>query len=353
MNVKVILFAGAAVLALAACSKNEVVETNDHAIGFSNYIPKTVTGRADATFVNGNDLVSGQKFVVYGYNQKADDFSTTLKPTFMPGVEVTYKGGNTLETAGSNEYSPTRYWPKDEANNKLAFYAYYPKENGGEITPNVTAGLGTYNVKVPADPASQSDFLVSDLKVDQVYSKTTDKKGVVELLFRHQLAKIIFRVKTDETDEHSSITLNSLTIKNVLSEGTLTPSYSAEGGSATAWSGQSAPVDLDVVSSDALLSSTPVGSSDSTSYFILLPQKLADNLTADFVFTISTEGTEPIVNKASIKLNDLRDADGNLIDEWHKNNYIVYTFTIGLQPIKFAATVSAWDTEKDGNVVVL
>ena len=42
MNVKVILFAGAAVLALAACSKNEVVETNDHAIGFSNYAPKVV-----------------------------------------------------------------------------------------------------------------------------------------------------------------------------------------------------------------------------------------------------------------------------------------------------------------------
>ena len=153
MNVKVILFAGAAVLALAACSKNEVVETNDHAIGFSNYAPKVVDGRADSTFVNGNNLVSGQKFVVYGYNQKAADFSTTLNPTFMPGVEVTYKGGNTLETAGSNTYSPTRYWPKDEANNKLAFYAYYPVST--HVVPTVTEGLGSYAVTVDTDPSKK------------------------------------------------------------------------------------------------------------------------------------------------------------------------------------------------------
>lgn len=339
--------AAAAVLVLGACTHNEVTTSGEHEFSFTTYAPKALA-RADASYVGGATLVKGQNFVVYGYNQKAGVFSETLAPNFINGMPVLYNGGNTVDNAGLNTYSPKRYWPYDEANNKLAFYAYYPKENGGEITPNVTAGLGTYSVKVPADPASQSDFLVSDLKVDQVYSKTTDKKGVVELLFRHQLAKIIFRVKTDETDEHSSITLNSLTIKNVLSEGTLTPSYSAEGGSATAWSGQSAPVDLDVVSSDALLSSTPVGSSDSTSYFILLPQKLADNLTADFVFTISTEGTEPIVNKASIKLNELRDADGNLIDEWHKNNFIVYTFSISLgHEIKFAATSIPWDEEKD------
>ena len=97
-----------------------------------------------------------------------------------------------------------------------------------------------------------------------------------------------------------------------------------------------------------MLTSSAVGSIDTTSYFILLPQTLADNLTADFVFTISSEGTEPIVNKASIKLNELKDADGNVIDEWHKNNFIVYTFSISLgHEIKFAATSIPWDEEKD------
>ena len=346
MNVKVILFAGAAVLALAACSKNEVVETNDHAIGFSNYIPKTVTGRADATFVNGNDLVSGQEFVVYGYNQKAADFSKTLNPTFMPGVEVTYKGGNTLATAGNNTYSPTRYWPKDEANNKLAFYAYYPVST--YVVPTVTAGLGSYAVTVDTNPSKNVDFLVADLVKDQAYSKT-DNTGAVMLNFKHQLAKVQFLVNTNVTDENTKVTLNSLTVKDVKATGTLTPAYGTE--FSTAWSGLAVPKDFTVYSSAMPLSATAV-IKDTAHTYLMVPQTLGDEVVATVVYTYQTGKDEAVTNTVNVKLNDIMSGDA-AITSWEKNNYIVYTFTIGLQPIKFAATVSAWDTEKDGKVVVL
>ena len=346
MNVKVILFAGAAVLALAACSKNEVVETNDHAIGFSNYAPKVVDGRADATFVNGNDLVSDQKFVVYGYNQKAADFSKTLNPTFMPGVEVTYKGGNTLATAGNNEYSPTRYWPKDEANNKLAFYAYYPVST--YVVPTVTAGLGSYAVTVDTDPSENVDFLVADLVKDQAYSKT-NKTGAVMLNFKHQLAKVQFLVNTNVTDENTKVTLNSLTVKDVKTTGTLTPAYGTE--FSTAWSDQATPTDFPVYSKDMVLGSKAVTNDDAHTY-LMVPQTLGDEVVATVVYTYQTGTDEAVKNTVDVKLKDIVSADG-AITSWEKNNYIVYTFTIGLYPIKFAATVSAWDAEKDGNVVVL
>ncbi len=346
MNVKVILFAGAAVLALAACSKNEVVETNDHAIGFSNYIPKTVTGRADATFVNGNDLVSGQEFVVYGYNQKAADFSKTLNPTFMPGVQVTYKGGNTLATAGNNTYSPTRYWPKDEANNKLAFYAYYPVST--YVVPTVTAGLGSYAVTVDTNPSKNVDFLVADLVKDQAYSKT-DNTGAVMLNFKHQLAKVQFLVNTNVTDENTKVTLNSLTVKDVKATGTLTPAYGTE--FSTAWSGLAVPKDFTVYSSAMPLSATAV-IKDTAHTYLMVPQTLGDEVVATVVYTYQTGKDEAVTNTVNVKLNDIMSGDA-AITSWEKNNYIVYTFTIGLQPIKFAATVSAWDTEKDGKVVVL
>lgn len=346
MNVKVILFAGAAVLALAACSKNEVVETNDHAIGFSNYIPKTVTGRADSTFVNGNNLVSGQKFVVYGYNQKAADFSTTLYPTFMPGVEVTYKGGNTLETAGSNTYSPTRYWPKDEANNKLAFYAYYPVST--HVVPTVTEGLGSYAVTVDTDPSKNVDFLVADLVKDQAYSKT-NKTGAVMLNFRHQLAKVQFLVNTNVTDENTKVTLNSLTVKQVKTTGTLTPAYGTN--FSTAWSDQADPKNFPVYSSDMPLSTKAV-IKDTAHTYLMVPQTLGNDVVATVVYTYKTGSDEAVKNTVDVKLNDIVSGDA-AITSWEKNNYIVYTFTIGLQPITFAATVSAWDAEKDGNVVVL
>ena len=346
MNVKVILFAGAAVLALAACSKNEVVETNDHAIGFSNYAPKVVDGRADATLVNGNDLVLGQKFVVYGYNQKAADFSTTLKPTFMPGVEVTYNDGNTLKTAGSNKYTPTRYWPKDEANNKLAFYAYYPVST--YVVPTVTAGLGSYAVTVDTDPLKNVDFLVADLVKDQVYS-STNGTGAVMLNFKHQLAKVKFLVNTNVTDENTKVTLNSLTVKKVKTTGTLTPAYETD--FSTAWSGQKTPTDFQVYSTNMVLGSTAVTNDDAHTY-LMVPQTLENDVVATVVYTYQTGSDEAVKNTVDVKLKDIVSADG-AITSWEKNNYIVYTFTIGLQPIKFAATVSAWDTEKDGKVVVL
>ena len=345
MNVKVILFAGAAVLALAACSKNEVVETNDHAIGFSNYAPKVVDGRADATLVNGNDLVLGQKFVVYGYNQKAADFSTTLKPTFMPGVEVTYNDGNTLKTAGSNKYTPTRYWPKDEANNKRAFYAYYPVSS--YIQPTVTAGLGSYAVTVDTDPLKNVDFLVADLVKDQVYS-STNGTGAVMLNFKHQLAKVKFLVNTNVTDENTKVTLNSLTVKDVKTTGTLTPAYETD--FSTAWSGQKTPTDFQVYSTNMVLGSTAVTNDDAHTY-LMVPQTLENDVVATVVYTYQTGSDEAVKNTVDVKLKDIVSADG-AITSWEKNNYIVYTFTIGLQPIKFAATVSAWDTE-NGNVVVL
>ena len=345
MNVKVILFAGAAVLALAACSKNEVVETNDHAIGFSNYAPKVVDGRADATLVNGNDLVLGQKFVVYGYNQKAADFSTTLKPTFMPGVEVTYNDGNTLKTAGSNKYTPTRYWPKDEANNKLAFYAYYPVST--YVVPTVTAGLGSYAVTVDTDPLKNVDFLVADLVKDQVYS-STNGTGAVMLNFKHQLAKVKFLVNTNVKDENTKVTLNSLTVKKVKTTGTLTPAYETD--FSTAWSGQKTPTDFQVYSTNMVLGSTAVTNDDAHTY-LMVPQTLENDVVATVVYTYQTGSDEAVKNTVDVKLKDIVSADG-AITSWEKNNYIVYTFTIGLQPIKFAATVSAWDTE-NGNVVVL
>lgn len=345
MNVKVILFAGAAVLALAACSKNEVVETPDHAIGFSNYAPKVVDGRADATFVNGNDLVSGQKFVVYGYNQKADDFSATLNPTFMPGVQVTYNGGKTLETAGDNTYSPTRYWPKDEANNKLAFYAYYPVST--YVVPTVTEGLGSYAVTVDTDPSKNVDFLVADLVMDQAYSKT-NKTGAVMLNFRHQLAKVQFLVKTNVEGTDTKVTLNSLTIKQVKTTGTLTPTYGTE--FSTAWSGQADAKNFTVYSSDMPLSTTAV-IKDTTHTYLMVPQTLGDDVVATVVYTYQTGSDEAVTNTVDVTLNTIEASDA--ITSWKKNNYIVYTFTIGLQPIKFAATVSAWDAEEDGNVVVL
>ena len=168
------------------------------------------------------------------------------------------------------------------------------------------------------------------------------------LNFKHQLAKVKFLVNTNVKDENTKVTLNSLTVKKVKTTGTLTPAY--ETNFSTAWSGQKTPTDFQVYSTDMVLGSTAVTNDDAHTY-LMVPQTLENDVVATVVYTYQTGTDEAVKNTVDVKLKDIVSADG-AITSWEKNNYIVYTFTIGLQPIKFAATVSAWDTE-NGNVVVL
>ena len=91
---------------------------------------------------------------------------------------------------------------------------------------------------------------------------------------------------------------------------------------------------------------------DTAHTYLMVPQPLGDEVVATVVYTYQTGADEAVKNTVEVKLNTIKASDA-AITSWEKNNNIVYTFTIGLQPIKFAATVSAWDAEKDGNVVVL
>ncbi|MDY6385754.1 MAG: hypothetical protein SPL26_09525, partial [Bacteroidales bacterium] len=119
----------------------------------------------------------------------------------------------------------------------------------------------------------------------------------------------------------------------------------------TAWSGQATPTDFQVYRTDMSLDATPV-IKDTAHTYLMVPQPLGNDVVATVVYTYQTGTDEAVKNTVDVKLKDIVSADG-AITSWEKNNYIVYTFTIGLQPIKFAATVSAWEAEKDGNKVVL
>ena len=198
------------------------------------------------------------------------------------------------------------------------------------------------------DPSKNVDVLVTDLVKDQAYSKT-HTTGAVMLNFKHQLAKVQFLVNTNVTDEKTKVTLNSLTVKKVKTTGTLTPTYGTK--FSTAWSGQADPKNFTVYSSAMPLSTTAV-IKDTAHTYLMVPQTLGDEVVATVVYTYQTGADEAVKNTVEVKLNTIKASDA-AITSWEKNNNIVYTFTIGLQPIKFAASVTDWDVEKDDNVVVL
>ena len=65
----------------------------------------------------------------------------------MNNVEVTYAGGGKADET-KYTYSPLRYWPNDEANNKLSFFAYYP-QGGQGITAPTMVGVATASLLRP------------------------------------------------------------------------------------------------------------------------------------------------------------------------------------------------------------
>ena len=150
---KLMTFAAMAVLILAAgCAKIESKSTtNDvqHAIGFSNYAPKSLTKAGD-TYAASTTLLDGKVFDVFAYATTngtafATTSSTALGTKFMEAVDVTYgTGGNSDAT--KNTYSPVRYWPSGDTPDWLTFWAYYPVQSGHGITytaPDGDNGLGS------------------------------------------------------------------------------------------------------------------------------------------------------------------------------------------------------------------
>lgn len=352
---KFILLAASAALVLGACSKNVVTSVDDEAIGFGTYAPTSVT-KADGSYASSTALPSGQKFVVYGYNQGSSDFASSLVPSFMNGVEVTTDSTNVDLTS----YTPLRYWPKDEANNKLAFYAYYPQSDNVVPTVNATdAGLGSYAFTVNSDITKQSDFMIAGLETNETYSKKAGtvktNPGVVALTFKHQLTKVRFAVKTDADYAGTVIKVTSIKLSGVKTFGTLTPSY-ASAATTTAWSAVDAAspaVTFTVPDVAVTLTTTLQPAAEAAGdVYLMIPQTLGDDVKVEVVYTVQTDSDAIVTNTQSFNINTVKDATDAYITSWGMNKSIVYNIVIGLHPIIFTGTVSVWEDVTTGSITI-
>jgi hypothetical protein len=350
---KFFLIAAAAAMVLSSCSKNEVSENNSESnlIGFSTYTGRAT--KADGSFVpKGTAAIpTGSRFGVYCYHTGATAFASATNPTpnFMSNQWVQYNGNANGNTEITNyNYSPTRYWPTDEASNKLSFIAYYPYEENVSTTDGLTAiptssttGLGTYTFKVPTDPSKQIDFMMSNLMADETYTSTG---GNVPLEFHHMLTQVNFKAKTD-ADATTTVTLTSVKLIGVLNSGTLTVTSTATGNTWTLGT-TTDTYEVPISATHNTLSSTAIdfttNADDATKYpatLLLMPQTIPAAATVEIKYTYKTTGmTTTITDTKTVVLN-------TKLATWSKNNNILYTFNVGLHKITFTATVSGWDDQ--------
>ena len=125
------LILAAAVLALAACNKQEAPATAElsapAAISFDGYLNRGVATRSGAAGLMDATLLQAQGFGVFGYYTDFNAYDDQATPNFMYNQKVTYADG----TGWS--YTPVKYWPNEYGDkaisddiDKVSFFAYAP-----------------------------------------------------------------------------------------------------------------------------------------------------------------------------------------------------------------------------------
>lgn len=207
----------AAVILLSGCSNDDgTAAADDGAIRFKTDVWQVMEGtRAAATFDDDDDLQTAGTFSCAAYQ------SGTATAYISPWASVEYVPARTFwEFTGGK-----RYWP---AEGSLDFFAYMPATLPSYIT------AVTYAVTADSSPQPAPQFTCTSLPVTEagqeglkefIYALRTgqNKAGQgasgVALTFKHPFARINLQWSAAD---HTGITINSITFKNIKNNGTCT-----------------------------------------------------------------------------------------------------------------------------------
>jgi hypothetical protein len=311
-------------LAVTACNKDiglppeeEEEEGEKRAIGFE--LETAGTKALPTTEV--------KKIGVFGYSEV-----TPFVPNYFLNQAV-------IKPASTWTYSGVvKYWPTDGT--KLSFYAYAPYidvENTFDLKPKtVTAGAPTIEYTVPDDITEQIDLMWSNA-TNQEYALNN---GVVKFTMEHALTKVNFALALAPAEEGRPfmVTINELTIRNVIGKGTLNLDRVKTDGDL--WSLASAKVSYDYFPTTGLIDLTldaqdPASITAYTPLFadghslMLIPQSLgiSDSTQPEVEINYSYTNTysgETFPKKATLKLETAS------LTKWEAGAGVNYQITISV-----------------------
>jgi hypothetical protein len=232
----------AALAALVACSKNELVPS-------VNEIESEITFNV-APQVKADDFNTSWNFYSTAYyldNTKTWAANSSASSSYINNSLIEWDNTSSVWRNKTTKY----YWPKD---GKLTFFAWtclsessdnienawqvgnanYGKSEFEVATPNATVSVNnTDGVKVAGYSVLDNfnyDLLVADIKAEQTKNSSSVyfREGV-PTLFRHKLSNVLFTVKTDKDYAASGISfaVNSITFKGLDHKGTYTQGVDA------------------------------------------------------------------------------------------------------------------------------
>ena len=353
---RILLFAAVAGAALASCVKNESesgMTASDSKISFEAPVVGATTRAVEGEIVGA--YPTDESFKVWGWYHEGDypgfGTSTSWKNymTDADGKPITVSYNNVNSWVSAKDY----FWPK---NGKLTFAAYSPADAAGTYT-HTANGLQIKDFTVAA-VGEQYDLMYSD----RAYNRTSSTNQYVgnpytgvDIVFRHALSSIVFRVGTDAdySKADNDFTIKSITIKNVYGAGdfnegltdrnnstTRTPVWTATGDANNeyvAFSGEFA------VPEDGTTRQEPTNAAD----LILLPQSFATNNSAivEITYTYGSSISGAIEHTETFQLNHATN-----VQAWEPNKRYTYNIIFGLDKIYFAPVVEAWDDVNVGDI---
>lgn len=206
---KVFLIA-AAVVAFAACSKNEVLPSSS----INNEISFNVAPRTKALTSDQSAFGVDNHFISYAYFLTDDEkWPTNAGSIYINGAEVSSHvdasatGGRVWKAA--NSY----YWPKSEKSS-LTFFAW--SKNTGEcslaggatVSCDPQKGIAFTGYDVTSN--KNVDLLVADVAANKHGNENLYTYSGVPTLFRHKLSYVIFKVKTQKAYAGKEFALKSI-----------------------------------------------------------------------------------------------------------------------------------------------
>lgn len=341
---KVFLIA-AAVVALAACSKNEVLPSSsiNNEISF-NVAPRTKA--APETFDTHNVFASWAYYLPKGSSWDSPAVGVTPQE-YIKGRTISYVGGVWKEDG------KTYYWPKDGG--KLTFFAYsLNRDNltltGGDSHFTCDAVTGISGA-IDLMANKNTDFMVADIAKDKTANESLNSINGVPTLFKHKLSKVVCQVQKAADYQGVKFELDSIKFLNVCH-------YATYGQFVNDGTGTIKEVinpgrkDNQVYTSETqeiTTTPTPVTKEDVVIY---IPQKFADETSKiRVVYTITTTvegGATPIVQTVKREYS-IKDK----FAEWEMGKKYIFNLTFSLDEILWAPAVEPWVDAPAGSIDVM
>lgn len=378
---KKVLFIAAAVAAMAACTKSEVVyDDNDTEIGLApvNYMTtKTVYGPYETNSYNPYENFN--VFAVYTTQDKGTRFDALVDAPTDYLTNVVFANRNNTVWGGS----PTAYyWPKSGS---LYFAGYSPSEVPQSSTTEIKCSFtmdkgsvisipnflqGAYAYKNGTETTNPTDYKMVDLMYFDVApaSVSGNKEGEdgYPVLFKHSLSWLTFKFGVANDYGNGLYIITKVTLKNVAQCASFTSGAGDvyDGCEKPDWKNHTSASDIVLFDKDK-----NSGVTDNALVFtngkkfviddvLVIPQSIpgqADEATIEIVYEQkpyagATEVAEVTITKPLTGGLATDDTD-NDISQWVINKHYTYNITFTNDEILIAPTVDSWDkVDRDFNI---